>query len=309
MKAVRYHQYGDHTVLTLDEAPTPVPGPGQVLVKVTATSFNPADTVIRAGHLRELLPLQLPHTPGVDVSGTVADTGEGVTGWAEGDRVAAFLPLHLPGASAEYVLVPAEVLVAVPEGLDPVDAAALPGPALTAWQALFEHGRLTAGQRVLVNGAGGAVGGYAVQLAHQAGAEVHASASPHSADRVRAQGADHVIDHTVTAVAEAAKGPFDLVVHLVPTGPEDTDALAALTADGGLFVTATTEPATEPGRGVQVIRMAVRNDTGQLADLLDRAAATTLRIEVADRRPLSELPAVHALADSGTLPGKTLLIP
>ncbi|ROQ69084.1 NADPH:quinone reductase-like Zn-dependent oxidoreductase [Streptomyces sp. 840.1] len=309
MKAVRYQQYGDHAVLTLDEVPTPVAGPGQVLVQVTATSFNPADAAIRAGYLRELLPLRLPHTPGVDVSGTVAGTGEGVTGWAEGDQVAAFLPLHLPGASAQYVLAPAESLVAVPEGVDPVDAAALPGPGLTAWQALFEHGGLTAGQRVLINGAGGAVGGYAVQLAHQAGAEVHATASPRSADRVHAYGADHVIDHTLTPVADAAKGPFDLVVHLASTGPEDTDALAALTAGGGLFVTATTEPATEPGRGVRVVRMAVRNDTDQLADLLHRAAAGTLRLDVAERRPLAELPAVHALADSGTLPGKTLLIP
>jgi NADPH:quinone reductase-like Zn-dependent oxidoreductase len=309
MKAVRYSQYGDSTTLVLEEVPTPQPGEGQVLVKVTATTFNPADAAFRAGHLREMIPLELPHVPGVEVSGTVAALGPGTTGWQTGAAVVAFLPMNAPGASAEYVVAPAEVLVALPDGVDPVDAAALPAVALTAWQALFEHGALAAGRRVLVNGAGGAVGGFAVQLAHQAGAEVTATAGPRSAERVRSFGADHVVDRTAVPVVQAAKGPFDVVVNLAPTTPEDTDALAALTADNGAFVTATTAPATEPGRGVRVVRMAVHNDTAQLADLLERAAAGTLRIDVADRRPLAELPDVHAEADRGELKGRTVIVP
>lgn len=308
MKAVRYSEYGDHSVLVLEDIPTPRPGPGQVLVQVTATSFNPADAMLRAGYLSEMLPLELPHVPGVDVSGTVAASGPDVTGFAEGAQVAGFLPLNADGASAEYVLAPADVLALVPEGVDPVDAAALPGVGLTAWQALFEHGRLASGQRVLVNGGGGAVGGYAVQFAHRAGAEVTATASPRSAERVRARGADHVVDYTATPVAEAAKGAYDVVLNLAPTTPEDTDVLAALTADGGAFVTATTPPATEPGRAVSVVRMAVRSDAAQLAELLGQVAAGTLRIDVAARRPLAELPAVHAQADSGTLAGKTVIV-
>lgn len=308
MKAVRYREYGDSSKLALEDVPTPQPGPGQVLVKVTATSFNPADAMLRAGYLSEMLPLELPHVPGVDVSGTVAALGPDVTGFAEGARVASFLPLNADGASAEYVLAPVDVLALLPDGVDPVDAAALPGVGLTAWQALFEHGGLTSGQRVLVNGAGGAVGGYAVQYAHPAAAEVTATASPRSAERVRAYGADHVVDRTVTPVAEAAKGPFDVVLNLAPTTPEDTDTLAALTADGGVFVSATTPPATEPGRGVTVVRMAVRSDAAQLAELLARVAAGTLRIDVVGRRPLAELPAVHAEADSGALAGKTVIV-
>lgn len=307
MKAVRYREYGDSTVLALEDVPTPQPGPGQVLVKVTATSFNPADAMLRAGYLSEMLPLELPHVPGVDVSGTVVALGTDVTGWTEGARVAGFLPLNADGASAEYVLAPADVLAPLPDGVDPVDAAALPGVGLTAWQALFEHGGLKAGQRVLVNGAGGAVGGYAVQYADQAAVEVTATASPRSVERVRAYGADHVVDYTATPLAEAAKGLYDVVLNLVPTTPEDTDVLAELTADDGVFVTATTPPATEPGRGVTVVRMAVRSDAAQLTEILGRVAAGTLRIDVAERRPLADLPAVHAEADQGALKGKTVL--
>ncbi|MBR7828788.1 NADP-dependent oxidoreductase [Actinospica sp. MGRD01-02] len=308
MKAVRYHRYGASSELVLEDVPTPEPGAGQVLVKVTATSFNPADAAFRAGYLKEMLPLELPHVPGVDVTGTVAAVGPEVTGWAEGAAVAAFLPLTATGASAEYVLAPAEVLAALPDGVDPVDAAALPGTGLTAWQAVFEHGGLTSGRRVLVNGAGGAVGGYAVQLAHEAGAEVTASASPRSAERVRAYGADHVIDHIATPLAEAAKGPFDLVLNFAPTTPEQSDALAALAVDGGVFVTATTPPSADPGRGIKVVQMAVRSDAAQLAELLQRVAAGTLSVNVAERRPLAELAAVHAEADRGALSGKTVIV-
>ncbi|MFF3564697.1 NADP-dependent oxidoreductase [Streptomyces sp. NPDC002574] len=308
MKAVRFHQYGGSDVLVQEDVPVPVPGAGQVLVKVAATSFNPADAMLRTGYMREMFPLDLPHVPGMDMAGRVARVGEGVTGWAEGDAVAAFLPLTGAGASAEYVLAPTEVLAAVPEGVDLVQAAALPAPGLTAWQALFEHGRLRAGRRVLINGAGGAVGGYAVQLAHRAGANVTATASPRSADRVRGFGADQIIDYTATPVIKAADGGFDLVFNLAPTTPEETAALAELTADGGVFVSATTPPPAEPGRGVETVRMATRSDAAQLAELLGRVRSGDLRIDVAARRPLAELASVHAQADQGTLPGKTLIV-
>jgi NADPH:quinone reductase-like Zn-dependent oxidoreductase len=307
MKAARYHEYGDAAVLAVEEAPLPEPGPGQVLVKVTATSFNPADAMMRAGHLREIFPLDLPHVPCVDVSGTVAALGPGTAGPAEGTAVAGLLPLHTDGAAAEYVLAPADALTALPAGVDPVDAAAVPGSALTAWQAVTEHGRVRAGQRVLVNGAGGAVGGYVVQFAHLAAAHVTATASPRSTDRVRAQGADEVVDHTAAPVAETASGPFDVIVNVAATSPEATDALAALAADGGVFVTATTPPSAEPGRGVEVVRMAVRSDAAQLAAIYARIAAGEIRVDVGARRPLADLPAVHAQADEGTLHGKTVI--
>jgi NADPH:quinone reductase-like Zn-dependent oxidoreductase len=307
MKAVRFHDYGDSTVLKVEDAPMPEPGPGQVLVKVIATSLNPADAFIRAGYLREMVPLALPHVPGLDFSGTIAAVGPGVTGWAEAATVAGSLSMDAEGAAAEYVLAPADVLAAVPAGVDPVDAAALPVAGLTAWQAVTEHGRVQAGQRVLVNGAGGAVGGYAVQFAHLAGAHVTATAGPRSTARVSSYGADDVVDYTSAPVTETAKGPFDLVVNTAPIAPEDADALAALTADGGRFVTTTTGPGTEPGRGIEVDHMYVHGDGAGLATLLSRVADGEVRIDVAGRHPLADLAAVHAQADQGTLHGKTVI--
>src|SRR3954447_25293311 len=200
MKAMRFHEYGDADVLRYDDVDLPVPAAGQVRIRVAATSFNPVDAGIRGGGLQGPFPVTLPHTPGIDVAGTVDALGDGVDAVAVGDEVVGFLPMIGDGAAAEYVIAPAGVLVAAPSSVPLADAAALPSVGLTAWQALFELGELTAGQRVLITGAGGAVGGYAVQLAKTPGAPVIATASPRGADRVRAAGADEVLDHTTTDV-------------------------------------------------------------------------------------------------------------
>jgi NADPH:quinone reductase-like Zn-dependent oxidoreductase len=309
MKAVRIEQYGDTSVLSYQDVEIPVPGPGQVLVKVAATSFNPADIAIRAGYLSAFLPLELPHTPGIDLAGTITALGPDVTGWKDGDAVVAFLPITDDGAAAEYALAPAALLAAAPKGVDLADAAALPATALTAWQALFEHAELKSGRTVLINGAGGAVGSYAVQLAHQAGAKVTATASPRSAGRIAGYGADRVIDYTAGPVTQAAGDRYDVVVNLVPNTPEDAEALAGLVADGGIFVAATTPAAGDAARGVRTVQMAVRSDAAQLAGLVARIDAGDLRVVVAGRRPLSELAEVHREAEQGALTGKTVIIP
>ena len=243
MKAMRYHAYGDSDVLVYEEADRPVAGPGQVVVQVAGAAFNPVDVAIRAGFMRQVFPVGFPAVPNFDLSGVVAEVGEGVTGWNTGDAVVAFLPMNGPGAAAEFAAVPAGLLAAAPRTVELADAAALPSSGLTAWQALFERGGLTAGQSVLVNGAGGAVGGYAVQLAKQAGATVTATASAGSAERVRAHGADRIVDHAATPLLEAVAGQrFDLVLNLVRTSPEETAALANLVADGGAFVNTTGRP-------------------------------------------------------------------
>jgi NADPH:quinone reductase-like Zn-dependent oxidoreductase len=309
MKAVRFDQYGDAGVLAYQDIDTPVPGPGQVLVKVAATSFNPADAAFRAGYLSQFIPLELPHTPGVDLAGTVAALGPDVTGWKESDAVVAFLPMTDDGAAAEYALAPAAVLAAAPATVDLADAAALPATALTAWQALFEHADLKAGQTILINGAGGAVGSYAVQLAHNAGAKVTATASSRSAGRIAGYGADRVIDYTAEPVAQAAGDRYDVVLNLVANAPEDAEALAGLVADGGVFVTATTPAQGDADRGVRVAQFAVRSDAAQLADLVARVDGGDLQVVVAARRPLSELAVVHREAERGALPGKTVIVP
>jgi NADPH:quinone reductase-like Zn-dependent oxidoreductase len=311
MKAVRYHSYGDSGVLVYEDADRPVAGPGQVVVKVAGAAFNPVDVAIRAGFLRQVFPVAFPAIPNFDVSGVIADIGEGVSGWSSGDAVVAFLPMTGPGAAAEFAVVPAELLAAAPRTVDLADAAALPSSGLTAWQSLFEYAGLTAGQTILVNGAGGAVGGYAVQLAKQAGATVTATASARSTDRIRAYGADRIVDYTTTPLPQAVAGQrFDVVLNLVPADAEETTALADLTADGGVFASTTTPGPEDAGRGVRTVRVSVRSDGAQLGELAARVDADDLTIDVAERRPLADLPAVHDQSAAGQLPaGKIILTP
>src|SRR3954471_15708018 len=195
MKAVRFHEYGDVDVLRYEDVEQPVPGAGEVRVHVAATTFNPVDDGIRGGYLQGPFPVKLPHTPGIDVAGTRDSLGEGVENVVVGDAVIGFLPMTADGAAAEYAIAPAEILAPAPTSIPLADAAALPMVGLTAWQALFDDAGLAAGQRVLINGAGGAVGGYAVQLAKRAGAQVIGVAGPHSGDQAKAAGADEVLDH------------------------------------------------------------------------------------------------------------------
>jgi NADPH:quinone reductase-like Zn-dependent oxidoreductase len=310
MKAVRFHSYGDSAVLVYEDADRPVAGPGQVVVKVAGSAFNPVDAAIRAGFLTEVFPVTLPQIPNFDLAGVITEIGDGVSGWSAGDAVVAFLPMNAPGAAAEYATVPADLLSAAPRTVELADAAALPSSALTAWQAVFEFAGLRAGQRILINGAGGAVGGYAVQLAKRAGATVTATASGRSVGRVRSHGADQVIDYTSTPLLTAVAGQrFDVVLNLVRTSPEETAALADLAADGGVFASTTTPGPDDAGRGVRTVQVFVRSDAGQLTELTGLVDAGDLKIDVGQRRPLADLRAVHDEAAAGQLPGKSILLP
>jgi len=311
VKAMRYYSYGDSDVLVYSaDADRPVAAAGQVVVRVAGAAFNPVDTAIRAGFLRQVFPVTFPHTPNFDLSGVITEVGEGVSGWKAGDAVVAFLPMAEPGAAAEYAVAPAGTLAAAPRTVELADAAALPSSALTAWHALFEHAGLEAGQSILINGAGGAVGGYAVQLAKQAGARVTATASARSADRLRSYGPDAIVDHAVTPLPQAVAGQrFDVVLNLVPGSPQEIAALVDLVADGGALVSTTTPGPEDAGRGVRTSQVFARSDAAQLADLVARVDAGHLKIDVAQHRPLTDLPAVHDEAAAGRLAGKTVLIP
>jgi NADPH:quinone reductase-like Zn-dependent oxidoreductase len=309
MKAVRFHEYGDPDVLRYEDVEQPVPAAGQVLIRVAATSFNGVDGNIRAGFMQGPIPVTLPHTPGIDVAGTVAALGAGVEGVQVGDRVVGFLPMAEDGAAAQYVVAPAEILTPAPTSVPLADAAALPAVGLTAWQALFDHAKLAADQRVLINGAGGAVGGYAVQLAKNAGAYVIATASPRSGDRVKAAGAHEIIDHTTSAVS-AVTTPVDVVLNLAPIEPAQLAALLDLIRPGGVLVNTTVwMPApSDEERGVRGIDLFVRSGAQQLSHLVALVDRGELRVEVARHVPLAELPSVHADAAAGKLPGGKIVI-
>lgn len=310
MKAVRFHEYGDPDVLRYEEVEQPIPDAGQVRIRVAATSFNSVDGNIRGGFMQGPIPVTLPHTPGIDVSGTVDALGEGVPGIEVGDQVIGFLPMAGAGAAAQYVLAPAEILTPAPTSIPLTDAAALPLVGLTAWQALFDHAKLAAGQRVLINGAGGAVGGYAVQLAKNAGAYVIATASPRSIEQVKTSGADEIIDHTTTEVNAAVSEPVDVVLNLAPIDPERLAALLTRIRPGGVLVNTTVwMPApSDERRGVRGIDLFVRSDADQLSRLVALIDSGELRVDVAQRVPLAELPAVHARAATGALHGKIVIV-
>ncbi|QCR44906.1 NADPH:quinone reductase [Curtobacterium sp. SGAir0471] len=307
MQAIRFHEVGGPEVLRIEDVERPEPGVGEVLVQVAASAYNAADNGMRGGFLP--IPVQLPHVPGYDVSGTIAALGAGVGGLAVGDAVVGFLPMERDGGAAEYVVSPAEALVTAPTSVPLVDAAALPSVALTAWQALFDEGHLEAGQRVLINGAGGVVGKYAIQLAVRAGVHVVATASPRSADAVRAAGAQQVVDHTTTDVLAALDEPVDVLLNLAPIEPERFRALVAAVRDGGAVVSTTAFMATpdDASRGVRAATVFVLPNRERLAELVALVDAGQLTVEVTRRVPLAELPALHAEGAAGRIAGKVVV--
>jgi NADPH:quinone reductase-like Zn-dependent oxidoreductase len=311
MKAIRFHEYGDPEVLHLDDIDVPTPGAGQVRVRVAATSFNGVDANIRAGRMQGPMPMDLPHVPGLDVAGTIDALGEGVDAVSEDDAVIGFLPFGDDGATAEYVLATAASLAPAPTSIPLADAAALPLVGLTAWQALFEHANLKAGQRIFVNGASGAVGGYAVQLAKSAGAHVIATATPRTREQVTTQGADEIVDHTAGDVSAALREPVDVLLNLAPISPEQFTTLAGVVRDGGVIVNTTVwMPApSDERRGVRGIDLFVRSDATQLAELATRVDRGDLTIAIAERVPMTDLAAIHSRAAGGTLTGKVVVVP
>jgi NADPH:quinone reductase-like Zn-dependent oxidoreductase len=309
MKAVWFTKTGGPEVLTYGEIAQPIPGAGQVRVRVAASAFNAADNGMRAGQLP--IPISLPHVPGYDVSGTVDAIGEGVEGLAIGNTVFGFLPMTADGGAAEFVVASADSLVAAPTTIPLADSAALPSVALTAWQALFDDGGLQPGQRVLIVGAGGVVGKYAIRLATRAGATVIATASPRSIDAVQAAGADQVIDHSTNSLLDSVTEPIDVLLNLAPIDPDEFASLVSLVRDGGVVVSTTAWMATpgDPDRGVTARTVFVLPNRGRLEELAALIDDGSLSVEVTRRISLSELPALHAEASTGRILGKVIVFP
>lgn len=214
MRAVRYHGHGGPRVLQVDEIDRPEPGGGDVLLDVAAAGVNPVDTYFRDGSYE---PYTLPMVPGTDVAGTVAAVGDEVADLEIGDRAfATGLGKDRQGTYAEYVAVPADRVVALPDGVDPVEAGSAGNVAVTAWRALIDHAAVEPAESCLIHGGSGGVGHVAVQLAATAGARVVATASPAYHDRVRELGADAVLDYDredlATAVRDAAGGGADVIL-------------------------------------------------------------------------------------------------
>jgi NADPH:quinone reductase-like Zn-dependent oxidoreductase len=197
MRAVRYDRYGPPEVLYVADIPEPTPGHGQVKLRVRAAALNPLDGKVRAGHLR-FVPVFRgpPRGTGCDVAGEIAAVGRGAAPRYVGERVfGSISPMLRDGAFAEFAVIEASNLAPIPDGVDFEQAAALPMACGTAWQALADHARVAAGERVLITGAAGGVGHFALQIAKHLGAHVVAVCSGANAEFVRGLGADEVVDY------------------------------------------------------------------------------------------------------------------
>jgi len=331
MKAVRLHSFGGPEVLVYEDAPKPVIGAGEVLVRVHAVGINPPDWYLREGY--KMLPpdwqpkMTLPIIPGTDISGVVDALADDVDEFAIGDEVYSMVrfPSGLNGESrayAQYVAVAASELALKPAAIDHVHAAAAPMSLLTAWQFIIDQGHDVPnplqphqhvpvpleGKRVLVNGAGGGVGHLLVQLAKWRGAHVTAVASGKHEAMLRDLGADAFYDHGKTTVEDELRG-LDLVVDTVG-GPQSSRFLQMLKRGGSLFPVFGLgyDDGGEAARlGVSVSTTQVNSSGAQLAEIAPLLDDGTVRVMIDSTFPMAEVRRAHEHAAEGHLQGKIVL--
>lgn len=307
MRAVSYEAFGGPEVLSLVSLPRPAPGPGQLLVKLAAAGVAPLDWKLRAGLLAAHFTPALPKIPGRDGTGTVLACGEGVAGFAPGDRVAVMAPpAGAAGTCAEYIAADAALCVAMPAGVDLTEGAALINSGLSAWIAAVRCAQVQPGQRVLVQAGAGAVGGLLVQLCAHLGAEVTATCHSRNLDYVRGLGAEGAIAYD--RPFPAGLPPQDIVFDLM--GGAVHDACYPLLAPGGHLVWLTAAPVTDRGAefGVRVSRAMITDDATAVAEVLALAARGIVRPQVAGRMPLAETARAQTMLADGQVSRGRLLI-
>jgi NADPH:quinone reductase-like Zn-dependent oxidoreductase len=306
MKAIRMHEPTGVNGLVWEEVPDARPGLGDVLVKVTACGIthNELDWPIwtcRAGHQRTLI------IPGNEVSGVVAALGYGTAGFAVGDEVFGLTDQLRDGAAAEYVAVEARNVALKPQTVDHVHAAAVPRAGLTAWQALFDHGKLAKGHTVVIHGAGGAVGSTAVQLAHWAGAQVIGTGRSHSRELVTELGADRFIALDADRLEEA-DGQADLVLDTI--GGEVLARSPALLKPGGTLVTIKAAAQLPASRDdIHQVVFVQESNRAQLIELARLVDLGHLRPQVGAVYPLARAAEAYSTKAAGGIPGRIVLQP
>ena len=313
MRAAVTEAFGGIDRVVVRDLPKPVPGPGEVLVRVKAAAMNPLDCKLREGKFRLIFRVKPPFVLGFDLAGEVEAVGKGVTRLRPGDAV--FGTMSRPGAHAEHAVAGEELLLPKPSRLSFEEAAALPAAALSALQALRDDARLRDGQRVLLNGAGGGIGTFAIQIARTTGARVTAVASARNQELLRELGADECLDYAREDFARR-EAAFDAILDLVPNRsfPECRRALAP----GGTYVTTLPGPGpffwrvltASPLFGGRRCRMLMlrpkRSDLEELARLVE---AGKLRAVVGDVFPLDAIRDAHVRMQSGHARGKIVVRP
>ncbi|UBM23635.1 NADP-dependent oxidoreductase [Pseudomonas sp. p1(2021b)] len=320
MRAVVIDQLGSSQVLRLATLEQPLPGPGEVLVRVHCAGVNPADWKCREGYLGGFLTYRFPFVLGFDLAGTVAAVGEGVTGFTPGMRVFAQSDVGAGnwGSYAEYCCVRQDSVVPIPEGLGFAQAASVPTPALAAWAGLFDDGGLQAGQKVLVHGGAGAVGTFAIQLAKAAGAHVVATCSGQNLDYVESLGCDQAIDYRTQDILAVVKqwspAGVDLILDCV--GCASLPGALDMLCPGGLLVAILTLAAGDAGpdhgaaaqRGLRTAvtysKMPSGANLARIAALLTTGQVRTPRIQTL---ALEQVAHAHDLLQDGGAKAKLVL--
>jgi NADPH:quinone reductase-like Zn-dependent oxidoreductase len=294
MQAFRVHEFGAPYVITSEQLEVPVPGPGEVLIKVNAAGVGPWDGWIRSGH--SALPQPLPLTLGSDLSGVIETVGPDVNGFEAGDEVYGVTNPRFIGSYAEYAIALASMIGHKPKKVDHVEAASIPVIASTARQALFDHAGLKAGQAVLIHGAAGNVGAYAVQFAHKAGLRVVATADARDIETVRNLGADQVIDYQKERFEDVVKN-VDAVIDLVG-GETQTKSFAVLKR-GGKLVSAVSKPDQEVAAsfGVSASFFLVAVNTRELNEIAESVDDGSLKTKVGTVLPLTEAIRAHEMLE------------
>lgn len=302
MRSILLRNYGGATAAQVAESPTPVAGPGQVLVRVRAAGINALDWKVREGYVRDAFPLQLPTTLGIELSGVVEAVGPGATQFQIGDRVMG--PLGGLGAYAELAAVDGAKLARTPHGLSDVEAAALPVATLAAWQSLNFLGPIRAGSRVLVHGAAGALGGFAVQFARQAGAFVVGTAAADDLAYVRSLGADQVIDYRSQRFEDVV-ADIDLVLAYVGGDVIDR-SWAVLKPTGAMVGTASPEILARTPQGRQGHWFVMQPDAALLAKLAADVAGGALKSRAGEVVRFEDIPAAIERNRVGAHGGKAV---
>jgi len=301
MKAARVHGFGPPNVIVIDEIPCPTPGEGELVVRVAAAGVGPWDALIREG--KSVVQLPLPVTLGSDLAGIVDSVGAGVIQFKPGDEVFGVTNKQFFGAYAEYAVASAQMVAAKPKSLSFLEAASVPVVAATAYQMLFDEGQMKAGQSVLIHGAAGNVGAYAVQLAKLAELRVFATSGPGDLDYVRGLGAEIVVNYKTTNFEDVLP-PVDAVLDTV--GGETQHRSFHVLKPGGILVSVISPPPQRTGfRSKFFLVDVTATQLEKLGRLLDSRKLTT---EVGTVLPLEEARKAHEmLAGAPHKKGKIVL--
>ncbi|WP_342247738.1 NADP-dependent oxidoreductase [Pseudomonas sp. OTU2001] len=300
MKAIQVAEYGQVERLELIELEELVPNDDQVLIDVAGSGINPIDWKILSGAMKQFIPMSFPYTPGVEVAGTIAAVGKNIHEYAVGDEVFGFI--GIVGGYATQALATPDRLAHKPDGLSLVHAGGIPAAALTAWQALHEQAEIQPGQTVLIHGAAGGVGSFAVQLARLVGAHVVATGSTRNRDYLRSLGAHQFIDYTAQQF-ENLVSDVDTVIDLI--GGETQDRSWAVIKRGGVLVSPVSTPNVQKALEYGVVgkNFATRSDGRQLAEIAKLFAEKKLHVEV-EVVPLSNAAEALMLSRGGHTRGK-----